>query len=123
MAETYFEPTMYSSLSNKELIEKQKMVDSKLDVVVSMPNVDETIVKSLNTFAELISDEIMRRLEDGTMDEDELERRDFIRKYPTTDCDGCGEVHNTEDMHIGIDATGEVVLVLCKKCAGNKMCW
>jgi hypothetical protein len=73
MAETYFEPTMYSSLSNKELIEKQKMVDSKLDVVVSMPNVDETIVKSLNTFAELISDEIMRRLEDGTMDEDELE--------------------------------------------------
>lgn len=73
MAETYFEPTMYSSLSNKELIEKQKMIDSKLDIVVSMPNVDETIVKSLNTFAELISDEIMRRLEDGTMDEDELE--------------------------------------------------
>ena len=53
------------------------------------------------------------------MDKDELERRDFIRKYPTTNCDGCGEVHNTEDMHIGIDDTGEVVLVLCKKCAGK----
>ena len=54
------------------------------------------------------------------MDVNELERRDFIRKYPTTDCDGCGEIHNTEDMHIGIDATGEVVLVLCKKCANIK---
>ena len=53
------------------------------------------------------------------MDLDELERRDFRRKYPTIDCDGCGEVHNTEDMDLGIDATGQVVLVLCKKCAGK----
>lgn len=75
MVAMYIEEDMYRSLSNKELIEKQKTVDDKLSIAYGMSNSNSNfaLVEQLNYLAEMINAEIMRRLEEGTMDEDELE--------------------------------------------------
>lgn len=72
MAETYFESNIYENISNKELIEKQKQVDNKLSIVYGM-NADVSVLESLNKIAEIINTEIMKRLEEGTMDDDEFD--------------------------------------------------
>ena len=72
MVETYFESNIYENISNKELIEKQKQVDNKLSIVYGM-NGDVSVLESLNKIAEIINAEIMKRLEEGTMDEDEFD--------------------------------------------------
>ena len=75
MVAMYVEEDMYKSLSNKELIEKQKTIDNKLSIAYGMSssNSNFALVEQLNYLAEMINSEIMRRLEEGTMDEDELE--------------------------------------------------
>lgn len=73
MVGTYFESTIFKCLTNEELIKKQKIVNCKLETISGIMNIDKSIVESLNMMAEIISDEIMNRLENGTMDEDELE--------------------------------------------------
>jgi hypothetical protein len=72
MVETYFESNIYENISNKELIEKQKQVDNKLSIVYGM-NADVSVLESLNKIAEIINAEIMKRLEEGTMDDDEFD--------------------------------------------------
>ena len=72
MVETYFESNIYENISNKELIEKQKQVDNKLSIVYGM-NGDVSVLESLNKIAEIINAEIMKRLEEGTMDDDEFD--------------------------------------------------
>ena len=75
MVAMYIEEDMYKSLSNKELIEKQKTIDNKLSIAYGMSssNSNFALVEQLNYLAEMINAEVMRRLEEGTMDEDELE--------------------------------------------------
>lgn len=75
MVAMYIEEDMYKSLSNKELIEKQKTIDNKLSIAYGMSNSNSNfaLVEQLNYLAEMINAEVMRRLEEGTMDEDELE--------------------------------------------------
>ena len=75
MVAMYIEEDMYKSLSNKELIEKQKTVDNKLSIAYGMSNSNSNfaLVEQLNYLAEMINSEIMRRLEEGTMDEDEFD--------------------------------------------------
>ena len=75
MVAMYIEEDMYKRLSNKELIEKQKIVDNKLSIAYGMSNSNSNfaLVEQLNYLAEMINAEVMRRLEEGTMDEDELE--------------------------------------------------
>jgi hypothetical protein len=72
MVETYFESNIYENISNKELIEKQKQIDNKLSIVYGM-NGDVSVLESLNKIAEIINAEIMKRLEEGTMDDDEFD--------------------------------------------------
>ena len=72
MVETYFESNIYENISNKELIEKQKQVDNKLSIVYGM-NGDVSVLESLNKIAEIINAEIIKRLEEGTMDDDEFD--------------------------------------------------
>lgn len=73
MVAMYIEEDMYKSLSNKELIEKQKTIDNKLSIAYGMSNSNFALVEQLNYLAEMINAEVMRRLEEGTMDEDEFE--------------------------------------------------
>jgi hypothetical protein len=75
MVAMYVEEDMYRTLSNKELIEKQKTIDNKLSIAYGMSNSNSNfaLVEQLNYLAEMINAEVMRRLEEGTMDEDELE--------------------------------------------------
>ena len=75
MVAMYVEEDMYRSLSNKELIEKQKTVDNKLSIAYGMSNSNSNfaLVEQLNYLAEMINAEVMRRLDEGEMDEDELE--------------------------------------------------
>jgi hypothetical protein len=79
MVAMYVEEDMYRTLSNKELIEKQKTIDNKLSIAYGMSNSNSNfaLVEQLNYLAEMINAEVMRRLEEGTMDEDELE--DWIK--------------------------------------------
>lgn len=73
MTETYFESSIYEKLTNKELIEKQIQIDNKLSLAYGMNNLDKSILASMNKIAELINNEIVKRLENGTMDEDEFD--------------------------------------------------
>ena len=73
MVGTYIEEKKYSSLSNKELIEKQKQIDNKLSIAYSMGGQTDDLLTILNTISEMINNEIMKRLEEGTMDEDEFD--------------------------------------------------
>lgn len=75
MVAMYVEEDIYRNLSNKELIEKQKTIDNKLSIAYGMSNSNSNfaLVEQLNYLAEMINAEVMRRLEEGTMDEDELE--------------------------------------------------
>lgn len=75
MVAMYVEEDMYKTLSNKELIEKQKTIDNKLSIAYGMSNYNSNfaLVEQLNYLAEMINAEVMRRLEEGTMDEDEFD--------------------------------------------------
>lgn len=73
MVGTYIEENTYKSLSNKELIEKQKQIDNKLSIAFSMGNNSKDLLQSLNTISEMINNEIMKRLEEGTMDDEEFD--------------------------------------------------
>lgn len=73
MVGTYIEENTYKSLSNKELIEKQKQIDNKLSIAYSMGINNNDLLQSLNTISEMINNEIMKRLEEGTMDDEEFD--------------------------------------------------
>lgn len=73
MVGTYIEEKKYSSLSNKELIEKQKQIDNKISIAYSMGGQTDDLLNTLNIISEMINNEIMKRLEEGTMDDDEFD--------------------------------------------------
>ncbi len=73
MANIVIEPTMYDSLSNKELIQKQQELEIKISKARVMSTLPNGVMEDMIKLADLIDNVIAKRLEDGTMDEDELE--------------------------------------------------
>lgn len=65
--------TMYDSLTNKELIQKQQDLEIKISKARVMSSLPHGMMEDMMKLAELIDNVIAKRLEDGTMDEDELE--------------------------------------------------
>lgn len=66
-------PTMYDSLTNKELIQKQQDLEIKISKARVMSSLPNGMMEDMMKLADLIDNVIAKRLEDGTMDEDELE--------------------------------------------------
>ena len=73
MANILIDENIYQDLSNKDLIKKQEDVEIKLSKARVMSSLPFDIIEDLSKLAMIIDREIERRLEDGTMDEDELE--------------------------------------------------
>ena len=73
MANILINENIYQDLSNKDLIKKQEDVEIKLSKARVMSSLPSDIIEDLSKLAMIIDREIERRLEDGTMDEDELE--------------------------------------------------
>lgn len=73
MANILIDENIYQNLSNKELIQKQEEVEINLSKARVMSMLPSGIIEDLTKLALLVDKEINRRLEDGTMDEDELE--------------------------------------------------
>lgn len=73
MANILIDENIYQKLSNKELIQKQEEVEINLSKARVMSMLPSGIIEDLTKLALLVDKEINRRLEDGTMDEDELE--------------------------------------------------
>jgi hypothetical protein len=73
MANILIDENIYQDLSNKDLIKKQEDVEIKLSKARVMSSLPSDIIEDLSKLAMIIDREIERRLEDGTMDEDELE--------------------------------------------------
>lgn len=72
MPKTYFEPTNYKSLSNKELIKKQEEIEIKISKAES-GFIPRDLVESMIEIEKAINNEIDYRLDAGTMQEDELD--------------------------------------------------
>lgn len=73
MANILINENIYQDLSNKDLIKKQEDIEIKLSKARIMSSLPADIVEDLTKLAMIIDREIDRRLDDGTMDEDELE--------------------------------------------------
>ena len=73
MANILIDENIYQDLSNKDLIKKQEDIEIKLSKARVMSSLPADIVEDLTKLAMIIDREIDRRLDDGTMDEDELE--------------------------------------------------
>ena len=73
MANILINENIYQDLSNKDLIKKQEDIEIKLSKARVMSSLPADIVEDLTKLAMIIDREIDRRLDDGTMDEDELE--------------------------------------------------
>lgn len=73
MANILINENIYQDLSNKDLIKKQEDIEIKLSKARVMSSLPTDIVEDLTKLAMIIDREIDRRLDDGTMDEDELE--------------------------------------------------
>lgn len=73
MANILINENIYQDLSNKDLIKKQEDVEIKLSKARVMSSLPSDIIEDLTKLAMIIDREIDRRLDDGTMDEDELE--------------------------------------------------
>ena len=73
MANILISENIYQDLSNKDLIKKQEDVEIKLSKARVMSSLPSDIIEDLTKLAMIIDREIDRRLDNGTMDEDELE--------------------------------------------------
>jgi hypothetical protein len=73
MANILIDENIYKDLSNKDLIKKQEDIEIKLSKARVMSSLPADIVEDLTKLAMIIDREIDRRLDNGTMDEDELE--------------------------------------------------
>lgn len=73
MANIVIDPTMYNNLTNKELIAKQQDLEIKLSKARVMSNIPQGVLEDMLKIADLLDNIIAKRLEDGTMDEDELD--------------------------------------------------
>lgn len=72
MTKTFIDKSVYTQMSNADLIKKQEEAEIQL-AKLKLVKVSSDTVADLETIYNYITDEIDRRLEDGTMDEDELE--------------------------------------------------
>jgi len=72
MPKTYFEPTNYKSLSNRDLIKKQEEIEIKISKAES-GFIPRDLVESMIEIEKAINNEIDYRLDAGTMQEDELD--------------------------------------------------
>lgn len=72
MTKTFIDKSVYTQMSNADLIKKQEEAEIQL-AKLKLVKVSSDTVIDLETIYNYITDEIDRRLEDGTMDEDELE--------------------------------------------------
>lgn len=72
MTKTFIDKSVYTQMSNVDLIKKQEEAEIQL-AKLKLVKVSSDTVADLETIYNYITDEIDRRLEDGTMDEDELE--------------------------------------------------
>lgn len=73
MANILIDYSVFSSLSNKELIKKQQELEIKISKARVMSNLPNGIMEDMVKMAEIIDNIIAERLETGKMDEDELE--------------------------------------------------
>lgn len=72
MVKTFIDKSVYTQMSNADLIKKQEELEIQL-AKLKVVKVSSDIAIDLETIYNYITDEIDRRLDDGTMDEDELE--------------------------------------------------
>lgn len=72
MPKTFFENDIYKSLSNKDLLKKQEEIQIKISKAETglLPS---DLVDSMLEMQKLIDKEVDKRLDDGSMQEDELE--------------------------------------------------
>ncbi len=73
MASCFIDKTIYQNLSNEDLIKKQEEVLNRISLVNS-GKFPKDITNDLETVLVYIDEEIDKRLEDGRMDEDELDK-------------------------------------------------
>lgn len=72
MTKTFIDKSVYTQMSNADLIKKQEEAEIQL-AKLKLVKVSSDTIADLETIYNYITNEIDRRLEDGTMDEDELE--------------------------------------------------
>lgn len=72
MTETYIDKSIYLNMPNKDLIKKQEEIEILLAKIKVMKVSNDT-KEDVETIYNFITDEIDRRLENGSLDEDELE--------------------------------------------------
>ena len=72
MSKTYFEPTSYKSLTNKDLLKKQEEIDIKISKAQS-GFIPADLVDTMLEMQKQIDAEVDARLDDGRMSEDELD--------------------------------------------------
>ena len=72
MTKTYIDKSIYLNMPNKDLIKKQEEVEILLAKMKVMKVSNDT-KEDIETIYNFITDEIDRRLENGSLDEDELE--------------------------------------------------
>lgn len=73
MANILIDYSVFSSLSNKELIKKQQELEIKISKARVMSNLPNGIMEDMVKMAEIIDNVIAKRLDDGSMNEDELD--------------------------------------------------
>ena len=72
MTKTYIDKSIYLNMPNKDLIKKQEEIEILLAKIKVMKASNDT-KEDVETIYNFITDEIDRRLENGSLDEDELE--------------------------------------------------
>lgn len=72
MTKTYIDKSIYLNMPNKDLIKKQEEIEILLAKIKVMKVSNDT-KEDVETIYNFITDEIDRRLENGSLDEDELE--------------------------------------------------
>lgn len=72
MPKTYFEANSYKSLSNKELLKKQEEIEIKLSKA-EVGFLPSDIIESMEQMRKTLNEEVDARLDDGRMNEDELD--------------------------------------------------
>ena len=72
MTKTHIDKSIYLNMPNKDLIKKQEEIEILLAKIKVMKVSNDT-KEDVETIYNFITDEIDRRLENGSLDEDELE--------------------------------------------------
>lgn len=73
MANIFISDKLYKTLTNKELIKKQQELELKLSKARTMTCIPKGVIYDMTTLINIIDDEINKRLNNGDMDEDELD--------------------------------------------------